>query len=168
MSFRTAEKTLAPSPVATRFGCMLLLVLAGVCLSKGANAASDTIVDCDRLETSLRSLEVATDDLDGVQEDTQSAPPVSTTPILLLGPRASSISREVFDALPIDTLDEGSNESDTTNSLPETHDAAPSAPPIVKYPLITDRPASSIQDDQSDSDPANLSRFQRRMYRTDI
>lgn len=167
MSFRSAEKTLALAPAATRLGFMLLLVLAGVGLSKGASAASDTIVDCDRLETSLRSLEVPADDLDGAEDEMQVATSASTTPVLLLGPRASSISREIFDALPIDILDERGTEPDMANSIPETLEPAPSTPPIVKYPLLSE-PAPSAQDEQATSGPFYLPRFQRRMYRTDI
>ncbi|MGB5247595.1 MAG: hypothetical protein WBM54_15405 [Woeseia sp.] len=167
MRFRSAEKTLTLAPVSTRCALMLLLLVAGLGLSQGVRAASDASVDCGRLETSLRSLEVATDDLDGNKEALDEGAALSTTPVLLLTPRASSISREVFAALPIDRLDESSSALDDTDSTSDSIQPEPSSPPIVKYPLLREAPAST-QPADSASDVLSLPRFQKQMYRTDI
>lgn len=170
MKLRSAGKVAFVTPGLMNSGrlLLLLLLLAGLALSQAAQAASDAISDCNRLESSLRSLEVPEEQL--VVEDSalEATAEAGTLPILRLTPRASSITREVFAALPIVMLDEDGKELDT----PPSPDAAATktagqTSPLRAAPSTIDSPAVSESDNSTDS-PVFLPRFQRQMYRTDI
>jgi hypothetical protein len=162
------------------------VLLAGA--SQIAAAASNTIVNCDRIAVELRSLDVDTEELtlDIVEHSNKdingfNAPPRSgdakidaVAPVLLLTPRVATILAEVFgSALPTaDVQDDVA--ADVQKELTEPADAAKIATattsPIAASGDTTADPVSAapppLRNDSTGG--AYLPRFQRLMYRTDI
>lgn len=136
-----------------------LLVVAA--LPQTALAAKDTIVDCDRLASNLRSLDVPDtelplDDVDHMTTDDSELLPAAlesktVSPVLLLTPRVADLMQEVFNSLPAD--DAAAEKSANDKELPEATSPAVSAPQ---------------QTIEADSTAPVLPSFQREMYRTDI
>lgn len=147
------------------------LLLAGAGLATSAFAASDTIVNCDRLESSLRSLDVPVDELASEADDLASATSnaAATVPVAQLTRRATSLTRDVFAALPIVVLDEDGAEVDA-NPPAETDDARPRSEqsPLVLSPSTPESTRSLAERNVEINTAPQLPRVQRRMYRTDI
>jgi hypothetical protein len=171
MKLQSAEYVPAAAPASVRSGFLLLLVLVGISMAQGSRAATNSIVDCDRLETSLRSLEVPTGDLSGNDDElaaTGIERPTGTAPVLLLTPRASSITREVFNALPIVVIDAQGEEVDAPKRpIADVAKTAADRSIINESATVPDAGTSAQTDGTADNSRV-LHRFQKQMYRTDI
>lgn len=154
-------------------GKLLGAVLLSVLISHSALAATDSYVDCDRLASNLRSLDVpaaafpATDmelnagaDGEELVAVLESENNDSVAPVLLLTPRVATIMRDVFNA--------SMAETDEVAVLDETETEVPAlaSPPQANAPR-TALPDSSIADDRNENN-RYVPRYQRQMYRTDI
>jgi len=149
-----------------------VLLLAGALLSSASFAANE-VIDCDRLASDLRSLEVPAtelplDDIDHMTTDsarnlvvldaTELLGQAAPAPVLLLTPRVASIMREVFDALPVIAIDDGSETDAALAELPSGIEAPQR--PLAVFP--------GDRDADDDDDGRLIPKFQRQMYRTDI
>ncbi len=175
MTLQSASTAPAVAPLGTRSVLLAGLLLLGAALSQVTLAASDASGDCERLEISLRSLDVpvaefpADAEADGTAAE---APLAGPSPILRLTPRVATIMREVFDALPIVMLDENGDEVDAQPVAEEPRKAPVGAAPVVNAPLlgqdeIAEVPLPKMRDEVLDN-RFYMPRFQRHMYRTDI
>lgn len=136
-----------------------LLIVAAV--PQSALAAKDTIVDCDRLASNLRSLDVPDtelplEDVDHMSTDDSELLPAAlesetVSPVLLLTPRVADLMQEVFNSLPAD---------DSAAAKPANDDEVPAA----RSPAVS-APQQTIE---ADSTTPVMPSFQREMYRTDI
>ena len=157
-------------------GTLIGAVLLSVLLSHSALAATDSYVDCDRLATSLRSLDVPAEafpaaDMElnaavdgeklaaGLETETND----SVAPVLRLTPRVATIMRDVFNAsVPTDTDDAAvEDETEAKAEVP-----AATSPPLVSAPRAA-LPESPLAEDSGENN-RYVPRFQRQMYRTDI
>lgn len=164
-------KTIESRRSLIRITLIAVFLLAGALLSSASRAANE-VIDCDRLASDLKSLDVPATELpldaidhmtsdsarnlvvmDAAQLLEQAAP----APVLLLTPRVASIMREVFDALPVIAIDDASESDSRLAELP-TGIEAPRRP-LAVFP--GDR-------DADDDDGQLIPKFQRHMYRTDI
>jgi len=169
-------KTIESRRSLIRITLIAVFLLAGALLSSAARAANE-VIDCDRLASDLRSLDVPAtelplDDIDHMTSDParnlvvldaaelleQAAP----APVLLLTPRVASIMREVFDALPVIAIDDG-----TVDDASGTDAELAELPPGIEAPQ---RPLAVFPGDRDadDDDGRLIPKFQRQMYRTDI
>ncbi|MBT8083653.1 MAG: hypothetical protein HKN35_08180 [Woeseia sp.] len=165
------EKVLSLPISSVRTSVLLLLLLAGAGLSVTALAASDTTINCDRLETSLRSLDVPVDELTNAEQDLAGAADVvtGTVPVLQLARRAKTLTRDVFAALPIVVLDEDGAELEANQSLStEITDTLIELSPLVLAPAGPEQSNTDAEQDMASDNPQPIPRFQRHMYRTDI
>lgn len=137
----------------------LPVLATALLLSATTHAASNAVLPCAQVERDLQSLEVPVDALsaesvDHAQIDTeiiddQTAVTESATPILNLGPRVTSILREVFEL--------------TSDELTQEASQAPATSPLADSDLEED----VVRDDTA-NEKNELPRFQRRMLRNDI
>lgn len=152
-----SQRAVLRSPSLAWLAGLLVVAVA----PQSAFAAKDTIVDCDRLASNLRSLDVPAtelplDDVDHMAtDDAELLPPAleseAASPVLLLTPRVADLMQEVFNSLPGDEAD---------SKKPASDDEAPAArSPAVSMPQL------SIETDETAPD---MPSFQREMYRTDI
>ncbi|MDZ7643811.1 MAG: hypothetical protein U5K76_06040 [Woeseiaceae bacterium] len=163
-------------PVATlRIALLASLLLLGAALSQTARAASDSFIDCDRLASDLRSLEVPDselplDDADHLKPEDVAAldGPLKAqlfgtetiAPVLLLAPRVAAIMREIFNA----ALPDDDDDREPASANQASASAAPaSSAPVVKVP-----PSMFEAADGGEAASHFMPRFQRQMYRTDI
>jgi len=98
MTSQSARTATEKATLGTRIVLMAALLLAGVALSQVATAASDSIADCDKLETSLRSLDIPVEELtnaaaDPLDSGPDALPSAGPAPVLLLTPRVAAIMR---------------------------------------------------------------------------
>lgn len=138
----------------------LPLLAATLMLSATAQAASSVVLPCEQVERDLQSLEVpvnalAADSVDHApidpeMMDEESSGTESVTPVLKLGPRVTTILREVFDM----TAEESAHQTSKQFSSSPLAD--------------TDEPSEASESDDAANDKSELPRFQRRMLRTDI
>ncbi len=159
-----------------RKGTILGAALFSVLLSHSALAATDSYVDCDRLATSLRSLDVPAEafpaadmELNASVDGEELAAALETenndsiAPVLLLTPRVATIMRDVFNAsVPTETIE--ATVADETEAKAEV--PAATSPPLVSAPRAA-LPDSPLDEDRSENN-RYVPRFQRQMYRTDI
>jgi hypothetical protein len=151
-------------------GVFLLAAL----FSHSAMAATDNFIDCDRLASNLRSLDVPADEISGadtthvvVADSTELAARLETenndaaAPVLLLTPRVATILREVFKASTPGDADKAVTAGETGAEKPTA-----SSPPLVNAPSAV-LPDSSLGAERTENS-RYVPRFQRQMYRTDI
>lgn len=170
MNARSGCKSLKSLSIALRRGAVSLVLATAVGFSAGALAANTAITDCDRVESSLRSLEVPIDELTGEMEveTTEGLSATGSTPVIHLTRRATTLSREVFEALPIVLLSEDGAQDDEGDSLAvRSTESAPETSPVVLAP-VTPQAAPKTQDPADTPGPPDMPRFQLLMYRTDI
>lgn len=184
MKSQSVRQTLTPAHPGVRLVLLAALLVAGTALSGAALAATNTVDDCERLGSELKSLSVPSSELplqDIGHMDTEESRKLAAlssgdsplaaeslaTPVLMLTPRVANIMREVFGALPAD-LDDGASaaadplEDDVADAEP-TEASIPAAP-IVRAPQAVFPGAAETDSSQNRFIP----RFQRQMYRTDI
>lgn len=138
----------------------LPLLAATLLFSAAAQAASNVVLPCEQVERDLQSLEIrvnalAADPVDHApidpdMMDEESSVAESATPVLKLGPRVTTILREVFDMTTEESAYETSNQ--------------PSSSPLAD----TDEPSETSEFDDAANERSELPRFQQRMLRTDI
>lgn len=155
-----------PSRTTARLLACALLACAG--MPQLASAASDVVIDCDRLASNLRSLEVTTDELpleaaahlaqddpEAIAEslETPDTAPEAAAPVLRLTPRVADIMRDVFSTLP-------GKKGESAGDQAEESQAAP----------VVQTPTGEVETAPRDIAESNgvLPNIQRRMYRTDI
>lgn len=142
-------------------------------ISYGA-AASNSFDDCDPMteavdaHAAVPSLSVRIVDLDtsadgnslGAATDRDEGDRDSVAPLLYLTPRVNSIVRDVFTV---------AGSSDSTDELSQTIDPEAAAPPPIAGSTRhrPDEEIETVAEEDDDLRP-ELSRLQRRMYRTDI
>lgn len=172
MNLRSACKSLKLPPLGCRVVMLSLVVAISAGHSASVLAANNAITDCDRLESSLRSLEVPVEDLanevDVPSETAEGLSASGSTPVIHLTRRATHLSREVFEALPIVLLPEDGGLHDEHNGLTDASaEPAAESSPVVLAP-VTPQATPRAGDPDDSSVPPEMPRFQLQMYRTDI
>ena len=137
----------------------LPLIAAALMMSATAQAATNAGVPCEQVGRDLQSLDVAVNELaveavdhtaiDADIIDEESVVRESVTPVLNLGPRVTNILRNVFDTTTEELLQESSDQ--------------PSSPLAE-----ADEEKDAVESHDATRDEPEISRFQRRMLRTDI
>lgn len=134
----------------------LPVLAAGLLLCHSTLAATGAASPCEQVGRDLQSLEVPVNDI-GVESvdhvpldselDVESTSNKSISPVLNLGPRVSSIVRDIFESTDEETVTEQTSSSPLADS---------------------ERQPEHAESDKASEESSELPRFQRLMRRTDI